>query len=177
MKIKDIIIIILIALIGYFVFIRKGKSSHSSSLIIEEIHDTIIRYDTVKIKRVPLDTFYKTIRDTFIKEGTYSINEYEYNINDSLLVGTIFATSPIKPSIKLEYTLKSYNIKDSTVIREPLDHSGLFYGGSVLVKPFATEIYFDAAKSFKNGNQINVSIGRNFEIKQTVFKIGFLKKF
>ena len=177
MKIKDIIIIILIALIGYFVFIRKGKSTHSSSLIIEEVHDTIPLWDTVRIKPVPLDTFYKTIRDTFLKEGTYNINKYEYKINDSLLSGTIFATSPIKPEIDFKYTVKSFNIKDSIVIQELKDYRGLFYGGSILIKPFATEVYFDAAKSFKNGNQINASIGRNLEDKRTVFKIGFLKKF
>tara|TARA_R110001632_G_scaffold195229_1_gene316817 strand:- start:1476 stop:2015 length:540 start_codon:yes stop_codon:yes gene_type:complete len=179
MKLKDILIIALILFIGYF-FVSdtfKGKNTHTSSLIIDEVHDTIIIIDSFEVKTLVVDTFYSTKYDTFIREGTYPINKYEYKIKDSLLDGLIIASSPFKPVIDFKYTVKSFNIKESITLQPPTDYSGLFYGGSIVLSPFATELYLDGAKSFKNGNQINLSIGRNFEQKITLYKIGFLRKF
>lgn len=173
---KNIVIVLLIALAGYLLFIKEGKNTHTSSLIIEEIHDTIIKHDTVKLKELIPYEVIETKTDTFLKEGIYNFKDYEYKINDSLLTGTIFARSLTDPKIKIEYNVKSFEIKDSIVIQPQNNLKGLFYGGSLVVNPFATEVYFDAAKSFKNGNQLNFSIGRNFEAKRTVFKVGFLKK-
>ncbi len=176
MKIKDILIVVLIALIGYLFFFR-NTNTHTSSLIIEEVHDTTYIVKEVPIKELVLDTFYELKTDTFIKEGSYPLNSFKYPINDSLLTGEIIAEAPFKPKIEIKYKVKSFSIKDSVTIIPPTNYSGFFYGGSLVFNPLGAEIYLDGAKSFKNGNMINLSVGLNMERKQAFYKIGFLKKF
>jgi len=178
-ELKDILIIILITFIGYFLVFggKKGKNTHSSSLIIEEIHDTFIKYDTIVLKQLISVGVNTTKKDTVLDSASYILKEFRYEVNDSLLNGTLFVTSVIKPEVNFKYLVKSFKIKDSTITKPQTNYSGLLYGLSLAAKPFGTELYLDFAKSFKNGNQINMSLGRHFETKQTVFKVGILKKF
>ena len=88
--------------------------TNPTETIIERYTDTIVRYDTILHNNLRVDTFVRLDYDTIINGVSFDVNEYEYKINDSLLVGTIRATSPVKPIINFDNYVKSFEIKDCT---------------------------------------------------------------
>ena len=70
---KNILIFILILVVGYFFVFGgiKGDNTHTSSLVIEEVHDTIIRYDTIRLKELVMIDVKPTDKDTILTGGQF----------------------------------------------------------------------------------------------------------
>jgi hypothetical protein len=152
------------------------NKTNPTETIIERFTDTIVRYDTVTHVNLRIDTVVRLDYDTIINGVSFDVNEYEYKINDSLLVGTIRATSAIKPIINFDYYVKSFKVKDSvSVIKRDL--SGFYYGGSVIVSPLLNSAFIGASYMVKNGDIIDLSIGKEFSTNTNLIKLGFKKRF
>ena len=99
-----------------------------------------------------------------------------YKIEDSLLIGTIRATSPIKPIINFDYYLKSFEIKDSVhVIKSDL--RGFYYGGDIIISPMLKEAYIGLGYMNKKGDLLDISVGKEFSTNTNLIKLGFKKRF
>ena len=169
------IYILIILLIAVLVFKCDNKPSSTSNQyvpydVLIEVHDTIISIDTFNHYRIIVDL------DTVINDYKYKLSEYHYKIQDSVLDGTIVATSPFKPDIDFTYKLKTYTIKDSTVLREN-NYRGLLYGGRIAVSPLLTQMSVTGAYQFKRGDIIDLSLGRDFQNNYNIITVGYMKRF
>ena len=128
---------------------------------VTRVTDTIVRYDTIVHNNLRVDTVVRLDYDTIINGVSFDVNEYEYKINDSLLVGTIRATSPIEPLINFDYYVKSFEVKDSVhVIKSDL--RGFYYGGSVIVSPLLNSAFIGVGYMYRKGDFLNISTGKDF---------------
>ena len=143
---------------------------------ITRVTDTIVRYDTIIHNNLRVDTVVRLDYDTIINGVSFDVNEYEYKINDSLLVGTIRATSPVKPIINFDYYVKSFEVKDSVhVIKSDL--RGFYYGGSVIVSPLLNSAFIGVGYMYRKGDFLNISIGKDFATNTNLLKVGYKKRF
>ena len=123
-----------------------------------------------------VDTVFKTDYDTIINGISFDVNNYTFKVNDSLLAGTITATSAIKPIISFDYYVKSFEVKDSvTLIRRDL--SGFYYGGSVIVSPLLNSAFVGLGYMNKKGNIVDLSIGKDFATNTNLIKLSYKKRF
>lgn len=137
--------------------------------------DTIIRYDTIEKRILELDTFLLTQYDTIIDSIIYPINEYNYKVIDSTLSASIKVQSPFKPkAVSLEYSLKSYKVRDSVYTVRPPPRQ-FFYGGELVVSPFASGAYITLGYQDRKKNIFTLSVGNIHKIN--TIKVGLLKKF
>jgi hypothetical protein len=143
---------------------------------IESFRDTLIRYDTINHTNLRCDTVFKLDYDTIINNLSYPINKYQYKIKDSLLDGVIIVKSPFKPSVNFDYTLKTFEVKDSTVSFKS-DLRGFYYGGSVIISPLLSSAFVGVGYMNKKGNIINLSIGKDFATNTNLIQLGFKKRF
>ena len=143
---------------------------------VTRVTDTIVRYDTIVHNNLRVDTVVRLDYDTIINGVSFDVNEYEYKINDSLLVGTIRATSPIEPLINFDYYVKSFEVKDSVHVIES-DLRGFYYGGSVIISPLLNSAFLGLGYMNKRGDIIDLSIGKEFATNTNLIKLGFKKRF
>ncbi len=168
------IYIVIFLLIAVLVFKCDNKPKESKSII--EYRDTTIQYVNVYHDSIELDTIIETKTDTLIKYGYYNNAEYHFKINDSLLDGVIVATSPFKPEIDFNYTLKNYTLKDSTVVTKQ-DLRGFYYGGEIVVEPLLNQMFIGVAYMNKRGDLFDISVGRDFQTESNLIKLGYKKRF
>lgn len=170
-----IVIFLLIALLVFRCDSTPKESIRTVKNVVE-YHDTIVRVDTVNHYKIDVDTVIKTNTDTLIEYGYYDNSEYHFKINDSVLDGTIVAKSPFKPEIDFNYTLKSYTIKDSTVITNK-DLRGFYYGGEMVVHPLLSQMFIGVSYQDNRGQIFDVSVGRDFQNESNLIKLGYKKRF
>lgn len=175
------IYILIIILIGLLVFKCDNKPTTSGKgyipyEVLVEIHDTIERIDTFHHHHIKLDSVHITDIDTVINDYKYTLGEYHFPIKDSLLDGVIIARSPFKPIIDFKYKVKSYTIKDSTILREN-NYSGFLYGGRVAVSPLLTQMSVGVSKQFRSGDLLNIEVGRDFSNELNIVTLSFYKRF
>ena len=164
--------IIIVLLLVLFTCSPKPKEA----VRVKTFRDTIVRIDTFNHTNINGDTVFKLYYDTIINGVSFDVNQYEYKIEDSLLVGVIRATSPVKPIINFDYYLKSFEIKDSTVSFKS-DLRGFYYGGDIIISPMLKEAYIGLGYMTKKGDLINLSIGKEFATNTNLIKLGFKKRF
>ena len=145
------------------------------TIVTEHYRDTIVIHDTFNHSTLRVDTFYSLNYDTIIEGKGFDVNMYEYKINDSLLTGTIRATSPVEPLINFDYYVKSFKVKDSVrVIKSDL--RGFYYGGSLVVSPVLNSVFIGLGYMNKKGDIIDLSIGKDFSNNTNLLKLGFKKR-
>tara|TARA_R110000765_G_scaffold90487_4_gene172228 strand:+ start:894 stop:1412 length:519 start_codon:yes stop_codon:yes gene_type:complete len=171
---KHLPIYIIIILVVALLFTCNKKPIHTET--ITTIHDTTVHVDSFTHTDLRVDTVFRLDYDTIIQGVAFDVNNYTYKIKDSLLVGTITATSPIKPIINFDYYIKSFEIKDSTVIIRS-DLRGFYYGGELVVQPLLNQAYIGLGYMTKRGDLINLSLGKDFSTNTNLIKAGFYKKF
>jgi hypothetical protein len=164
--------IIIVLLLVLFTCNPKTKET----VRVKTFRDTIVRVDTVVHSNLQVDTVIVLDYDTIINGIAFDVNQYEYKIEDSLLIGTIRATSPIKPIINFDYYLKSFEIKDSVhVIKSDL--RGFYYGGDIIISPMLKEAYIGLGYMNKKGDLLDISVGKEFSTNTNLIKLGFKKRF
>ena len=169
------IYIILVLLIVLLTCNSNGKAPNP---IKEYVYttDTIVEVDSFYYTDIVVDTFIITDTDTLIEYGRYSVNEYHYNITDSLLDGSIVIKSPFKPILDFNYKLKSYTIKDSVYVKDN-SLKGFLYGGGFTISPPLNIMQVNLAYQSNRGDVVNIGFGYDFTQDNRVLTFGFLKRF
>tara|TARA_R110002049_G_scaffold23746_1_gene84344 strand:+ start:161 stop:676 length:516 start_codon:yes stop_codon:yes gene_type:complete len=160
-----------------FVLILSSCPREAGEVFTQTIHhtDTIVRVDTFERRFLDIDTVFITEYDTIIDNTIYPIKQYEYDIKDSLLNATMKVQSPFKPrNVSLEYSLKSFKIKDSIHTVEPIKRQFL-YGAEVHALPLLNGGYITLGYQDRKQSIYTVSVGN--VNKTNILKVGFLKKF
>ena len=98
-----ILVILLIAILVFKCDNEPSKTTYEPYEVLYEVHDTTIQYVNVYHESLRVDTIIRTDFDTIINDYNYTLSEYHYKINDSILDGTIVALSPFKPIIDFKY--------------------------------------------------------------------------
>lgn len=180
-KAPTLILVAIIAVLLILLQCNKSKVVKSNPVtytVVEHHTDTIV--DTVYVSHTNLvvNTIIKTERDTVIEYHKQHFSEYHFKINDSLLDGVIVATSPFKPEIDFNYTLKQFTIQDSTIVeKKEQDYKGFLYGGEVTISPLLNELSFGLGYQTKHGDLFELDYGRNFNDKYNVLRLGYKKRF
>ena len=138
--------------------------------------DTIVSYRTVSDTVVEYNTVVDSIHDTIINNVSYPVNEYTFNVVDSVINGTITVQSPFKPVLRYELTTQSKTItKHTTTTITNL--KGFMYGGQLTVEPILSQIEINIAYQNKKGNIYKVGGGYDFHQQKPIVTIGLLKRF
>ena len=174
-KIKDFVIIALF--IALFFTCNKPQKIVTKSEIIHST-DTIVKFDTVNRVNLQVDTVIDldTLIQIEFQEYGYALHEYHYKINDSLLTATIIAKSPFKPDIDFNYNIKQFTIKDSVFVKEK-SLKGFYYGGEAVVYPLLSQMFISVAYQDNRGQLFDISLGRDFDNKTNLIKLGYKKRF
>ena len=169
---------IYIILVLLILLLTCNNNSEPVNPVIEYVHhtDTILRIDSFYHTNIEVDTVIKTATDTLIRYGNYNISEYHYIIDDSLLSGEVIAKAPFKPVIDFKYKLKSYTIKDSIYIKE-MSLKGFLYGGQISITPLISIIEANIAYQSNKGDIFKAGYGYDFNNKNRIITIGYLKRF
>jgi len=147
--------------------------SHTSDTIV--LHDTII--DTLEVHHTQM---LPSKTDTLILSDSNTFkHKYYYPIKDSLLEGSIIALSNDRPQIDFSYKLKNYHTSTHTTIKDTivLSNRGFLYGGDVVVSPLFSQISAGLSYQFDRGDVIDVSVGRDFNNKHNIIRVGYRRKF
>ena len=170
---KHVPIYILLVLIIVLLFRGCDSGATTNKATIERdtitythiLRDTIIHYDTAIY-----------LRDTILSNDTLPVNLYTYNIEDSLVKGTITMQGVFNPNLSYDLAFKSFHTTQHTKEVER-NLRGFLYGGQLTVEPLMSQLEINLAYQFKRGDIIKAGLGYDFNQQNPIITIGFLKRF
>ena len=172
---KQVPIYILIGIV-ICLFTCNNSNTHSieERIVTSVIHDTLITTYTITDTLVQYDTTI-FVRDTIICD-TVSVQEYVYDINDSLITGQIIVQGISNPNLKYTLTTKAFHTTKHTEIIEK-NLRGFLYGGQITVEPIMSQFEINIAYQNKQGNIFKLGGGFDFYNSNPIITIGYLKRF
>ena len=120
---------------------------------------TVLVYDTIPVEAIPLglDTFY-------------------YNIKDSLLEAKITAFSKERPYIDFDYKMKSFEIKERTIIKDSVYHERVKSYLSAGVMLTGSQSSFGFAPQLQYNHKTGINVGIGYDIINRNYHLGFTKR-
>jgi len=186
-------IIIALSILVVILYLLKGcnKPIPPKEIVIRTI-DTIYKSDTI-INYVEKEHTNLSptivIKDTSFKHDRIDLSDtsifwstYIYKIKDSLLEATISAYSQTRPQIDFKYTLKNYEINNTTLIKDSvykelrIDKNKLYLGSEMVVSPLLNQAYIGASFEHKRGHLFSLDLGYDFNNQQRLIKVGYKRK-
>ena len=168
------IYILIVVVICLFTCNDSNTHSIEERDITSVISDTLITTYTITDTLVQYDTIV-SLRDTFICD-TVTMNEYVYDIDDSLITGEIVVQGISNPNLKYSLSTKSFHTTKHTTVTEK-NLRGFLYGGEITVQPILNTMQFKVAYQNKKGNIYNLGAGFDFYNTNPIVTIGYLKRF
>lgn len=173
---KHVPIYIILVLLLLVVTCSDNKTSciDRTKAVVE--YDTTIIHHTIRDTITSFDTIVKNTRDTIVDSVKYSLNEYHYKVNDSLITGEIVVEAPFNPILRYELTANSFHTTEYT--KETITNlRGFLYGGQITIDPLLTNLQGTLAYQNKRGSMYSLGLGFDFTNKNRLISVGYLKKF